>query len=252
MYFQQVLSTILLFNVVYGADTVVKRGLLETGFYGGGFNSFESDGYNGVASIPVLPHPPIAFAKPYLARPGISPGEIASAIQAAKEASSLVMESQRRVQEAKEAVLHQQHVASQKQAQAALALQKTEAAAAVQQQEAKAAATGLILAQQRLAQAKGEVAEHQKIAAIKEANAAAIIQKSASLAAANIQKSDDAARKLNAIQYSGNEALRQAASSKDGSLSATSAAVAAAGNADRYGGYSFLGSPKFVALQPWG
>lgn len=40
------------------------------------------------------------------------------------------MEAQHRVQQAKEDVLHQQHVASQKQAQAALALQKTEAAAA--------------------------------------------------------------------------------------------------------------------------
>ncbi|KAK9892856.1 hypothetical protein WA026_022537 [Henosepilachna vigintioctopunctata] len=251
MYFKQILTINLLFNVIYGSNTVVKRGLLEPAFYGADFNSFESDGYNGVATLPVLPPPQLTFAKHYVARPGISPGEIATAIQAAKEASSLVMESQRRVQEAKEAVLHQQHIASQKQAHAALALQKTEAAAAVQQQEAKAAATSLVLAQQRLAQAKSEVAEHQKIAAIKEAHAAAVIQKSASLAAANIQKTDDAARKLNAFQYSGAEALRQAASTKDGSLSATSAAVAAAGNADRYSS-SYFSSPKFVALQPWG
>ncbi|XP_044754954.1 uncharacterized protein LOC123313913 isoform X2 [Coccinella septempunctata] len=240
-------------NAVFGAETVVKRGLLEPAFIGGHFNPFENHGYNGIPSaFPVLPPPHAAFGKPYQSKQGVSPGEIASAIQAAKEASDLVMESQRRVQEAKEAVLHQQHVASQKQAQAALALQKTEAAAAVQQQEAKAAATGLVLAQQRLAQAKSEVAEHQKLAAIKEANAAAIIQKSANLAAANIQKSDDAARKLNAIHYSGNEALRQSAASKDGSLSATSAAVAATGNGDKYyGEHAFIGAPKFFALQPW-
>lgn len=205
--FPKVCSIFVVISAVFAAETVVKRGLLEPAFLGGHFNSFENHGYNGIPAFPVLPPPTVVFGKSYLVwnifrswnchqflssqqpRPGVSPGEIASAIQAAKEASDLVMESQRRVQDAKEAVLHQQHIASQKQAQAALALQKTEAAAAVQQQEAKAAANGLVLAQQRLAQAKAEVAEHQKLAAIKEANAAAIIQKSASLAAANIQKS---------------------------------------------------------------
>lgn len=62
---------------------------------------------------------------------------------------------------------------------------------------------------------------------------------------------DDAARKLNAIQYSGNEALRQSAAGKDGSLSATSAAVAATGTSDKFGGHSFFGAPKFISFQPW-
>ncbi|XP_045473596.1 uncharacterized protein LOC123680011 isoform X2 [Harmonia axyridis] len=246
-----VFTIFLVINAVFAAETVVKRGLFEPEFIGGNFNSFENHGYNGIPAFPVLPPPTVSFGKSYLPKPSVSPGEIASAIQAAKEASDLVMESQRRVQDAKESVLHQQHVASQKQAQAALALQRAEAAAAVQQQEAKAAANGLVLAQQRLAQAKSEVSEHQKLAAIREAQAAAIIQKSANLAAANIQKSDDAAKKLNAIQYSGNEALRQSAAGKDGSLSATSAAVAATGNAGKHEGFAFISSPKLFALQPW-
>lgn len=66
--------------------------------------------------------------------------------------------------------------------------QKAEAAAAVQQQEAKAAAQSVVRAQQRLAQAKAEVSEAQKMAAHKEAYAAAIIQKSASAASHEIQK----------------------------------------------------------------
>jgi hypothetical protein len=128
-----------------------------------------------------------AFVKPKPHAP--SPGEIAAAIQAAKEASSNVMAAQERVQQAKDDVLNQQHIANHKQTQAALALQKTEAAAAVQQQEAKSAANTLIQAQQRLAQAKAEVAELQKIASAKEAHAAVVIQKSAAAAAAEIQKS---------------------------------------------------------------
>lgn len=121
--------------------------------------------------------------------PAVSSGEIASAIQAAKEASSAVMAAQQRVQEAKDDVLHQQHVAREKENQAALALQKAEAQAAIQRQEAKAAATAVVRSQQRLAQAKAEVSEAQRIASAKEAHAAAILQKSAHAAAAEIQKS---------------------------------------------------------------
>lgn len=145
------------------------------------------------------------FQKSYHAP--VSSAEIASAIQAAKEASGNVAAAQRRVQDAKQEVLQQQHLASQKQSDAALALQvsinfklsanlnfirinfqKAEAAAAVQQQEAKAAAQSVVRAQQRLAQAKSEVSEAQKMAAHKEAYAAAIIQKSASAASHEIQK----------------------------------------------------------------
>lgn len=145
------------------------------------------------------------FQKSYHAP--VSSAEIASAIQAAKEASGNVAAAQRRVQEAKNEVLQQQHLASQKQSDAALALQvskaqslrnftfdssinfqKAEAAAAVQQQEAKSAAQSVVRAQQRLAQAKAEVSEAQKMAAQKEAYAAAIIQKSASAASHEIQK----------------------------------------------------------------
>lgn len=61
------------------------------------------------------------FQKSYHAP--VSSAEIASAIQAAKEASGNVAAAQRRVQEAKNEVLQQQHLASQKQSDAALALQ---------------------------------------------------------------------------------------------------------------------------------
>lgn len=98
------------------------------------------------------------------------------------------MAGQQRVQEAKQEVLHQQHLAQQKEQHAAQALQKAEAAAAIQRQEAKAAATAVVQAQQRLAQAKEEVSELQRIASAKEAHAAAILHKSAHVAAAEIQK----------------------------------------------------------------
>ncbi|XP_044271164.1 uncharacterized protein LOC123015482 [Tribolium madens] len=189
-----------------------------------------------------------AFAKPHVP----SPAEIAAAIQAAKEASASVMAAQHRVQEAKDEVLNQQHIASHKQAQAALALQKTEAAAAVQQQEAKSAANALIQAQQRLAHAKAEVAELQKIAAAKEAHAAVVIQKSAAAAAAEVQRSDDTARKLAALQHSNSVTLKQANAGKDGSLSATSAAVAAANDRNGAQHVAWVAAPKYVQLNPWG
>ncbi|XP_060529355.1 antifreeze protein Maxi-like [Cylas formicarius] len=229
------------------ASNIAKRGVFDSGY---GYNSFDSYG----PSSSGFSSPSVSF-KPY--HQPVSPAEIASAIQAAKEASSAVMSAQRRVQDAKEDVLHQQHVASQKQADAALALQKTEAAAAVQQQEAKSAATALVRAQQRLAQAKAEVSEAQRIAAAKEAHAAAVIQKSAAAAAHEIQKTDDAARKIQSIQSSGSSAIRQAAAAKQGSLTATSAAVAAAvSSGDHSGGSDGSAGPwygqKVIHLQPWG
>lgn len=155
----------------------VKRGVFHGDFNFGGYDSF------GPLDSPVFIKP-VIFNKPY----SPSPAEIASAIQAAKEAASNVMAAQHRVQDAKDDVLHQQHLANHKQAQAALALQKAEAAAAVQQQEAKSAANSLIQAQQRLAHAKAEVAELQRIAAAKEGHAASLIHKSANAAAVEVQK----------------------------------------------------------------
>lgn len=99
-----------------------------------------------------------------------------------------VMEAQRRVQLAKESVIHRQRIANQKESDAALQMQKAEALAAAARQEANAAATSVVLAQQRLAQAKSEVAEQQRVAAEKEAHAAAVIHKSASAAAVEIQR----------------------------------------------------------------
>nr|UFZ14356.1 antifreeze protein Maxi-like [Dendroctonus armandi] len=213
----------------------------EAGF---GFDSFEHSALGGASPFS---SPPISF-KPH-GPP--SPGEIASAIQAAKEAAASVMAAQRRVQDAKQEVLQAQHAASQKQADAALALQRTEAAAAVQQQQSKAAAQSVVMAQQRLAQAKTEVSEAQRVAAHKEAHAAALIQKSASAAAHQIEKNDDAARKISALQSHSNAAIRQAAASKQGTLTAASAAVAAAqGHADSSSGPWF--SSKVIQLQPWG
>ncbi|KAH1000319.1 antifreeze protein Maxi-like [Dendroctonus ponderosae] len=234
----------LVVGVALAAPHAAKRSVFEAGF---GFNSFEHSASGGGSPFS---SPPISF-KSFHGPPPVSPGEIASAIQAAKEASANVMAAQRRVQEAKQEVLQEQHAASQKQADAALALQKTEAAAAVQQQESKAAAQSVVRAQQRLAQAKSEVSEAQRVAAHKEAHAAALIQKSASAAAHEIQRNDDAARKISAIQSQGSAAIRQAAASKQGSLTAASAAVAAAQDHGDSAAGPWFGS-KVIHLQPWG
>lgn len=127
-----------------------------------------------------------------------SPGKIAAAIQAAKEAASHVTTAQHRVNHAKEDILHQQEIVNHKQNQAALALQKTEAFAAIQHQQAKSAASALVQAQERLARAKAEVAQFQKIAAIKEAQAAAVIHKAAAAAAREIHKNEKKAEKFGA------------------------------------------------------
>lgn len=177
-----------------------------------GFDSFEHSAPGGASPF----SPPISFVRPpHQEKPPIncqtfqkphgppSPGEIASAIQAAKEAAASVMAAQRRVQDAKQEVLQAQHAASQKQADAALALQRTEAAAAVQQQQSKAAAQSVVMAQQRLAQAKTEVSEAQRVAAHKEAHAAALIQKSASAAAHQIEKNGNSSGALSLTSHFG-------------------------------------------------
>lgn len=86
-------------------------------------------------------------------------------------------------------MIETQKFASAREAQANLALKQSEAAAAVQRQAASAAANAVVHAQQKLAEAKAEVADKQRIAAAKESLAALIIGKSASAAAAEIQRS---------------------------------------------------------------
>lgn len=71
--------------------------------------------------------------------------EVAHAIAVAKQASANVLIAQQQVQAAKEGVLHQQRLASEKETHAELLRQKTEAAAAIQRSEAAAAAQGVIL-----------------------------------------------------------------------------------------------------------
>lgn len=66
---------------------------------------------------------------------------------------------------AKEDLIHQQKLASDREALAAIAQQKSEATAAIQRSEAAQAAQNVIQAQQRLAASKAAVAHHQKIAA---------------------------------------------------------------------------------------
>lgn len=116
---------------------VAKRGVFDGG---NSFNSFDGNGWNsaaGASGFGAAPAPSSyvisfisfrvmfptlgIFQKSYHAP--VSSAEIASAIQAAKEASGNVAAAQRRVQEAKNEVLQQQHLASQKQSDAALALQ---------------------------------------------------------------------------------------------------------------------------------
>lgn len=138
-----------------------------------------------------------------------SPTEIAAIISQAKQASASVLIAQQQVQAAKENVLLQQKLASEKESQAAIALQKTEVRfffvkwilkvliifcifrllqvkiltnydssycylknvlfhIAIQRQESASAAQTVVLAQQRLANAKSNYAQQQKFAAAKE------------------------------------------------------------------------------------
>lgn len=119
---------------------------------------------------------------------GPTPMEVANAIAMAKQASGNVLIAQQQVQAAKENVLHQQKVATEKETHASILTQKSEAAAAIQRSEAASAAQAVILAQQRLAAAKNMVAQQQRIAAAKESHAAAALQSSAHAAAAEIQR----------------------------------------------------------------
>lgn len=114
--------------------------------------------------------------------------EVASAIATAKQASANVLIAQQQVQAAKDNVLHQQRLATEKEAHASILTQKSEAAAAIQRSEAAAAAQSVILAQQRLASAKNMVAQQQRIAAAKEAHAASALQSSAHAAADEIRR----------------------------------------------------------------
>lgn len=119
---------------------------------------------------------------------GPSPSEVANAIAMAKQASANVLIAQQQVQAAKDNVLQQQRLATDKETHATILTQKSEAAAAIQRSEAAAAAQSVILAQQRLAAAKSMVAQQQRIAAAKEAQAATALHNSAHAAAVEIQR----------------------------------------------------------------
>lgn len=80
---------------------------------------------------------------------GPSPGEVANAISSAKQAAVNVLIAQRHLNVAKENVLNQQRIATEKQTQAVILKQKSQAAATIQRSEA---------IQQRLAASKAAVA----------------------------------------------------------------------------------------------
>ncbi|GLV32456.1 hypothetical protein CBL_00834 [Carabus blaptoides fortunei] len=230
------------------AKRTTKRGIPDYGLssFGGGFSSLPATPQDVsfsfsslltpqplpifVKSIPSIT-PTISFQKQFSYQAPVSPGEIASAVAAAKDASNQVQFAQQRVQAAKDALIQQQNLASAKESQATMAQQQSEAAAAIRRQQASAAASAVVHAQQKLAEAKSEVAEQQRMAAAKEAWAAAIIQKSASAAAAEIQRTDNAVAKIAAQQRSeAAAAMHHAAAAKDATLGAASAAVAAGSN----------------------
>ncbi|XP_030383149.1 uncharacterized protein LOC115630620 [Scaptodrosophila lebanonensis] len=133
-----------------------------------------------------------------------SPNEVANAISAAKQASANVLIAQQQMQAAKENVLNQQRIAMEKETHAAILTQKSEAAAAIQRSEAASAAQSVVLAQQRLAASKAAVAHQQRIAAAREAEAAAALQRSAHAAAAEIQKTEYEAAKFGQYTRNGN------------------------------------------------
>jgi hypothetical protein len=91
---------------------------------------------------------------------------------------------------AKEEVIEQQRSAKEKEAQALIAQQKSESAHQILRSEAQ----NVVYAQQKLAKAKAEAAEAQKLAALKESEAASAIQLSAHHAQAEIQKAEQAAK----------------------------------------------------------
>ncbi|XP_033252387.1 uncharacterized protein LOC117191698 [Drosophila miranda] len=101
---------------------------------------------------------------------GPTPNEVAHAISVAKQASANVLIAQQHLQAAKENVLNQQRIATERQTQAVILKQKSQAAAAIQRSEA---------IQQRLAASK-----------------AAVAHAAAHAAAAEIQKTEHEAAKL--------------------------------------------------------
>ena len=129
--------------------------------------------------------------------------EVASAIAAAKQASENVLIAQQQMIAAKENVLQQQKLASERETNAQIAQQKLESVAAIQRSESAAAAQAVVLAQQRLAATKAALAHHQKIASVKEAHAAEFLQSSAHAAALEIQRTEKEAEKLSTLHRNG-------------------------------------------------
>lgn len=142
--------------------------------------------------------------------------EVSTAIAAAKQASENVLIAQQQMIAAKENVLEQQKLASEREANAQIAQQKLASVAAIQRSESAAAAQGVILAQQRLAATKAALAHHQKIASIKESHAAEFLHSSAHAAALEIQRTENEAEKLSTMQRNGAAAsLHHVAATKD-------------------------------------
>lgn len=142
--------------------------------------------------------------------------EVSSAIAAAKQASENVLIAQQQMIAAKENVLQQQKLASEREANAQIAQQKLASVAAIQRSESAAAAQGVILAQQRLAATKAALAHHQKIASIKESHAAEFLQSSAHAAAIEIQRTENEAEKQSTLHRNGAAAsLHHVAATKD-------------------------------------
>lgn len=145
--------------------------------------------------------------------------EVSSAIAEAKQASENVLIAQQQMVAAKESVLQQQKLASEREANAQIAQQKLASIAALQRSESSAAAQGVILAQQRLAATKAALAHHQKIASVKEAHAAESLRSSAHAAAIEIQRTENEAEKLSTIHRNGEAAsLHHVAATKDALL----------------------------------
>lgn len=152
-------------------------------------------------------------------RPVPSQMEVSSAIAAAKQASENVLIAQQQMIAAKENVLQQQKLASEREANAQIAQQKLESVAALQRSESAAATQAVILAQQRLAATKAALAHHQKIASIKEANAAEFLRSSAHAAALEIQRTENEAEKLSTLHRNGAAAsVHHVAATKDALL----------------------------------
>jgi hypothetical protein len=85
---------------------------------------------------------------------------------------------------------------------------------------AASAAQAVVLAQHRLALAKNAVAQFQRVASNKEAQAAAALQHSAKAAAIEIQRAENEASKLSTLQRSASQlASHQVAATKDAAFS---------------------------------